>query len=166
MSYYSTKTYGHERGLSAAFRQPRATHSHCCLLHGYALSFSFEFKAEFLDDKNWVIDFGGLKELKDWLEDNFDHKTAVDAADHDMALFEQMDAAGMIELRVFDDGVGCEKFAYYAWRAANQIVHNMSNGRCVCTQVEVREHGANSAIYKSVEFAEAGHQHLTNGSIG
>ena len=33
----STKTYGHEEGLSCCFRQWRATHSHCRLLHGYAL---------------------------------------------------------------------------------------------------------------------------------
>ena len=43
IKYFSTKTYGHERGLSCAFRQPLALHSHCSLLHGYALSFSFKF---------------------------------------------------------------------------------------------------------------------------
>ena len=62
--YYSTKTYGHEEGLSCMFRQPLATHSHCSLLHGYALSFSFKFGCDGLDDKNWVVDFGNLKELK------------------------------------------------------------------------------------------------------
>ena len=34
--YRSSKTYGHEIGLSAAFRQWRAQ-SHCRLIHGYAL---------------------------------------------------------------------------------------------------------------------------------
>ena len=62
--YYSTKTYGHEEGLSCMFRQPLATHSHCSLLHGYALSFSFKFGCNHLDDKNWVVDFGDLKDLK------------------------------------------------------------------------------------------------------
>ena len=69
--YYSTKTYGHEEGLSCMFRQPLATHSHCSLLHGYALSFSFKFGCENLDDKNWVVDFGDLKELKAWLKDSY-----------------------------------------------------------------------------------------------
>ena len=76
-NYYSTKTYGHEEGLSCAFRQPLAKHSHCSLLHGYALSFSFKFGCDNLDEKNWVVDFGGLKELKQWLKDNFDHKITV-----------------------------------------------------------------------------------------
>ena len=61
MPHYSTKTYGHEEGLSAVFRQPNATHSHCSLLHGYSLGFRLVFSAEVLDDKNWVVDFGGLR---------------------------------------------------------------------------------------------------------
>ena len=58
--FFSTKTYGHETGLSCAFRQPNATHSHCSLLHGYALSFKFVFGAQELDNKNWAVDFGDL----------------------------------------------------------------------------------------------------------
>lgn len=34
--HYSTKTYGHNIGLSAVFRQPHAD-SHCRFLHGYSL---------------------------------------------------------------------------------------------------------------------------------
>ena len=37
MTYYSTKTYGHNIGLACVFRQPNADHSHCHLLHGYSL---------------------------------------------------------------------------------------------------------------------------------
>lgn len=80
MAYLSTKTYGHEVGLSATFRQWRAK-SHCRLLHGYSLSFRFEFEANTLDDKNLVVDFGGLKELRAILEGTFDHKTVVAADD-------------------------------------------------------------------------------------
>ena len=32
--YFSTKTYGHEEGLSCVFRQPNADHSHCHLPSG------------------------------------------------------------------------------------------------------------------------------------
>lgn len=48
MTYKSTKLYGHEIGLSAAFRQWRAE-SHCRFLHGYALAVRFEFEADELD---------------------------------------------------------------------------------------------------------------------
>ena len=76
MSYYSTKTYGHNIGLSACFRQPKA-HSHCRFLHGYSLQFKFTFGCSELDNKNWAVDFGGLKPLKAWLEDMFDHKLCI-----------------------------------------------------------------------------------------
>ena len=74
MIYKSTKHYGHNIGLSAVFRQPNADHSHCRFLHGYSLAFTFTFACEGLDNKNWAVDFGGLRPIKAWLEDMFDHK--------------------------------------------------------------------------------------------
>lgn len=145
--YLSTKTYGHESGLSCAFRQPNATHSHCSLIHGYALAFKFVFAATELDNKNWAVDFGDLGELKKWLKDNFDHKTAVDKDDPAMDDFILLDKKGLIDI-VIMDGVGCEKFAYHAWVKANEIVERKSGGRCYCVSCEVMEHGANSAIYR------------------
>ena len=145
--YLSTKTYGHEQGLSCAFRQPLATHSHCSLLHGYALSFSFKFGCETLDDKNWVVDFGGLKELKQWLKDNFDHKITVCKDDPEIDRIMKLQDEGLAEVVVMN-GVGCEKFAEHAFHFANDLVRKESGGRCFAVSCEVREHGANSAIYE------------------
>jgi 6-pyruvoyltetrahydropterin/6-carboxytetrahydropterin synthase len=147
MAYFSTKRYGHEIGLSAVFRQPNADHSHCSLLHGYSLAFTFTFGCDELDNKNWVVDFGGLKQLKAWLEDTFDHKVVVDVADPEkdtLYMLEQKGIAVLSEL----DGVGAERFAFHAWRYANLLIEDMTNGRCWCQKVEVAEHGANSAIYE------------------
>jgi 6-pyruvoyltetrahydropterin/6-carboxytetrahydropterin synthase len=55
-----TKSYPHELGLSCVFRQHRAE-SHCKLLHGYALAFTFVFGCTGTDENGWVFDFGGLK---------------------------------------------------------------------------------------------------------
>ena len=147
MAYYSTKTYGHNIGLSACFRQPHADHSHCRFLHGYSLQFKFTFAADELDNKNWVVDFGGLKPLKAWLEDNFDHKVVLDREDPMLYKFAELENAGLAELTILD-GVGVEKFAYHAWKFANELVKEKTNGRCWCVEVECAEHGANSAIYK------------------
>lgn len=146
--YYSTKTYGHNIGLSAVFRQPNADHSHCHLLHGYSLQFRFTFGCDELDDKNWAVDFGGLKPLKAWLEDHFDHKVCADNRDpHLMDLFDLQDK-GLAEIRVFE-GVGAEKFAEHAWRYADQLIREKTNNRCWCVSCECAEHGANSAIYEA-----------------
>ena len=65
--FYSGKTYSHATGHSCAFRQWRAD-SHCNLIHGYALQFELKFGGE-LDERNWVIDFGDLGKLKDFLKE-------------------------------------------------------------------------------------------------
>ena len=146
MTYYSTKTYGHNIGLSAVFRQPNADHSHCHLLHGYSLAFKFTFGCRDLDNKNWAVDFGGLKPLKAWLEDHFDHKLALDKDDPHMEKFKELEQLDLAEIRL-SDGVGAEKFAEHACRLADNLITVKTDGRCFVESVECMEHGANSAIY-------------------
>lgn len=148
MPYRSTKTYGHNIGLSCCFRQWRAHDSHCRFMHGYALEIRLVFEADVLDERNWVVDFGGLKSFKGWLENTFDHKTLVAEDDPALDVFEQMKARGLIDMMVVP-ATGCEKFAEYVYGAAQ--VWLLDNGfapRCRVVEAEVREHGANSAIYR------------------
>lgn len=144
--FRSTKTYGHEVGLSACFRQWRAS-SHCRLLHGYALAFSFVFEADELDHRNWVVDFGGLGALKDELKRRFDHKTLVAEDDPHLELLKGL-ASWDVATIVVVPRVGCEAFAEQAWHIANEHVRKMLwSPRVRVVSCEVREHGANSAIY-------------------
>ena len=57
MAYYSTKTYGHNIGLSAVFLTTHADRLHCKYLHGYSLAFKFTFGCSDLDNKNWAVQF-------------------------------------------------------------------------------------------------------------
>ena len=145
MAYYSTKTYDHNEGLSCAFRQWRAEHSHCQLIHGYALAFKFVFGAKKLDDRNWVQDFGGLKIIKSWLKDQFDHTLCI--AEDDPQLQTLMILDGKIANIRMLPAVGCEKFAEYVFNHVSNIIEQDSQGRVWVESVECREHGANSAIY-------------------
>ena len=147
MAYYSTKHYGHNIGLSAVFRQPNADHSHCHLLHGYSLAFTFTFGCNELDEKNWAVDFGGLKPLKQWLEDNFDHKVVLDENDPKLHHFHVLEDAGLCKVNIMD-GVGAEMFAKHAFEYADKLIRTNTNDRCWVHEVECAEHGANSAIYK------------------
>ena len=147
MSYYSTKTYGHNIGLSAVFRQPHADHSHCKFLHGYSLQFKFTFGCDELDNKNWAVDFGGRKPLKKWLEDTFDHKTVIDLQDPHLNDFRILETKQLCQVVVLD-GVGAEKFAEHAFNFADELIRKETNNRCYVVRVECAEHGANSAIYE------------------
>lgn len=144
--YKSTKIYGHEMGFSCAFRQWRAD-SHCRLVHGYALAFKFVFEAEELDVRNWVVDFGGLKSLKQILADTFDHTLIIAEDDPLAAHFRALHDAGGCRLVVLPSA-GCEKFAEYVYEVAEQWLKDAGFApRCRVVSVEVSEHGANSAIY-------------------
>lgn len=144
--FRSTKTYGHDVGLSACFRQHLAS-SHCNKLHGYALAFRFEFEAAELDDRNWVVDFGDLKALKAMLVETFDHRTLVAVDDPEINYFKTMDGLGIIDMKVVE-AVGCESFARMAFDMANQVLSNHGYApRVRVALVECREHGANSAIF-------------------
>ena len=147
MRYQSTKTYGHDIGLSACFRQWRA-HSHCNMLHGYAMSFKFTFEAEKLDSNNWVVDFGALKSLRGILENNFDHKLLIAEDDPALHNFKLLDNLGLVDMVVVPF-VGCEGFAEMVYEVGSiWLVDNGFAPRVRLHSVEVREHGANSAIYK------------------
>lgn len=147
-TYRSTKTFGHEMGLSAAFRQWRATHSHCRFVHGYALSIKLEFESEHLDARNWVMDFGGFKDIKKALEERFDHKLLVAADDPQKDELCALAGLGVADTVVVP-AVGCEAFAQQIYSmVASWLKHNGHSQRGVrLASVEVKEHGANSAIY-------------------
>ena len=144
MTYYSTKTYDHNEGLSCAFRQWRAKDSHCRWIHGYALAVKFTFGCKELDDRKWVQDFGGLKEIKQWLKHTFDHTLCIAEDDPELETFKGLEDLDLVDLRIMP-AVGCEKFAEYIYNHVSKIV---DEDRKWLESVEVREHGANSAIYK------------------
>ena len=144
--FLCTKKYGHERGLSAAFRQWRAD-SHCRFMHGYSLEFEFVFGANELDENNWVVDFGGLKLLETWLRENFDHKTLVAFDDPNFSIFEEMHESEVIDI-VTVEATGCEMFAKMAMEYSTELIQKIFGDRCWVDSVTVREHGANSATCK------------------
>jgi 6-pyruvoyltetrahydropterin/6-carboxytetrahydropterin synthase len=146
VAYFSTKRYGHDIGLTACFRQPKAK-SHCRFLHGYSLAFKFTFGCNSLDERNWVVDFGALEPLKVVLEGTFDHKVVLDKAEPCMEDFRALEDKGVIDIVVLD-GVGVEKFAEHAYYFATEVVKVLTDGRCWVEEVECSEHGANSAIFR------------------
>jgi 6-pyruvoyltetrahydropterin/6-carboxytetrahydropterin synthase len=143
--YYSTKTYPFSAGFSCAFRQWKAA-SHCRLLHGYAFGFTFVFASETLDARNWVVDFGSLKGLKELLSYTFDHTTIVAQDDPELDWFREGHKRGTLRLVEVEAG-GCEKFAELVYEVTEQWLKDAGYGHVKLVSVEVSEHESNSAIY-------------------
>jgi len=142
MKYRVVKTYGNEKGLSCAFRQWKAD-SHCSLIHGYSLGFEITFEAEELDERNWVIDFGDLGRLKNFLKEYFDHKTVVAENDPYREEFEYLADEGVCELVILPE-TGCEMFAQHVFEFCEEEYNDM---RVQVVSVRCFEHGANSALF-------------------
>ena len=143
MKYQVIKTYTPEMGLSCAFRQWRAK-SHCRFLHGYALGVKIVFEAEQLDAKNWVYDFGGMKWIKDFLVEYFDHTTLIAEDDPELLSFKALAQKDLIQLKILPQ-VGCEKFAEWIYTHLAPQVQAETKGRVLIKSVEVFEQGANSS---------------------
>jgi len=135
---------------SAAFRQWKATHSHCKFMHGYALSFKVWFEGD-IDERNWVADFGSFKKngIKDKLSNIFDHTTIVANDDPLLADFENLHKKGAIQIIIMED-VGCEIFAKCVSDMINIIISKETNGRVKVKRVECFEGSTNnSAMYEA-----------------
>lgn len=142
--YISTKTY--KQLGPVAYRQWRAD-SHCNLVHGYALSFYFEFESDVLDVRNWVLDFGGLRPLKDNLEDWFDHTLLVAQDDPHREALLNLGKLGIAKITEVEK-TGCEGIADFLYEYINTIFLPSygEQDRIWCSRVEVRETDANMAM--------------------
>ena len=140
--YTSTKEY-HD-SFPCAYRQWRAD-SHCNQIHGYSFTIKVYFGADTLDARNWCADYGGLKDLKAILEDQFDHTLIVAHDDPHLPFFQEMnnlvtvrsdndvestvpqERGAVCDIRVVH-GVGCEKFAELAYNTMQDILETYQRG--------------------------------------
>lgn len=154
--YISTKRFDN---YSVAIRQWKAQHSHCQLLHGYALEFKVWFASvepleeNQLDSMNWIVDYGGFKTqpigngLKDWMDYMFDHTTLIEKDDPYLDLFKTMEQMNLLHLRVMDK-IGAESAAKLVFDKFNDVLSKTDAGRCKVIKVECFENQKNSSIYE------------------
>ena len=144
--YVSTKEF--VDAFPVAYRQWKAD-SHCNLIHGYAFSMKFFFGTDNLDVRNWAMDYGGLKELKEVLQSQFDHTLLVAEDDPALDLYREMQARGIAKLTILPR-LGCEGLADQLYKYVNgvylpDLLGPAEADRLWCFRVEVRETQANMA---------------------
>ncbi len=154
--YVSTKIFDN---YSVAIRQWKAQHSHCQLLHGYALEFKVWFSSveedldKQLDEMNWIVDFGGFKAqpvgngLKDWMDHMWDHTLLIEKDDPFADVFELFAQMGLAKVHLMDK-IGAESAARLVFEKFNDVLSKSGGGRCKVIKVECNENKKNSAIYE------------------
>ena len=148
VTYKYTSTKEWVDAFPCAYRQWRAD-SHCNLIHGYSFSIKVYFGTNDLDVRNWAADYGGLKELKNILESQFDHTLLVAEDDPELETFKLLESKGLAKLNVLP-ALGCESLADQLYKFINGVYipdywGPSEAARLWCYRVEVRETQANMA---------------------
>jgi 6-pyruvoyltetrahydropterin/6-carboxytetrahydropterin synthase len=146
MPYQSTKRFG---PISTGHRNWRAQ-NHCGKMHGYGRYIQFTFQGA-LDEFGWVMDFSGLKAVRKFLEDNWDHKMLIASDDPKLDKCKELHEEGLIDLNIMDVSKGwapaIEGSCKFVFDHVQPVIHHMTNGRVHIAKIEIWEHENNSAIF-------------------
>ena len=103
--YTITKKY---KDFPAAHRQHNHD-GHCAYVHGHNWSFELTFASDHLDENGFVMDFGKMKFIKEWLTEMFDHTLLINENDPEIDHFLNHDVHGgkgkqLWDVRVIPNG--------------------------------------------------------------
>lgn len=150
MKVTCSKTYP---DLPFSHRQHRHD-GHCRFVHGHNWTAVLEFEAARLDENGFVIDFGKLRPVREWLEKMFDHTTVLSADDPLLPMFSKDqvggEGCGIYDLRVVPD-CSCEGLAVLILEGAGKLVHGMTGGRVSVAKVTLWEDSKNCATAEAAK---------------
>ena len=149
MIFSSSKRIG---PISTGHRQWK-DNGHCSFVHGYGRYVEFTFHCTERDEKGWVMDFGDLKDVKKWLEEQWDHRLLIAHDDPLIGLFEGLHKVGGVNLNVMPEGYGpgIEDSCKWVFDNVEPIIIEKTNGRVWLDCVRVYEHENNWAQYFRTE---------------
>ena len=145
MKFNSSKRFG---PITTAHRQWRDK-GHCSYVHGYGRYVRLTFEASELDERGWVMDFGDLKDVKSWIESEWDHRTLIAADDPVIPELKTLEEVGGINLNILPEGYlpGIEESCRYLYDKLNPVIQRKTNNRVEITRVEIWETEKNQAEY-------------------
>lgn len=136
------KTYS---DIPWAHRQHRHD-GHCALIHGHNWSITITFGCHEPDENGFVVDFGKLKFLQRWIDENLDHACVFSDEDPMMKALLQVGGRAIWKPYVVKN-CSCEGMAQHLFDVFNPLVQDASSGRAFVTAIEVVEDSKNSAMF-------------------
>jgi len=143
-NYSITKTFN---DYPAAHRQPKHK-GHCALIHGHNWSFEITFKCCELTFEGFVVDFGKLKWVGEYLKDCFDHTLILSSDDPVLPLL--MKGLGDTKLAkiVTVPNSSAESLAKFLYSKLNEMIPEEDKKRSLrVTKVTVIEEPKDRATY-------------------
>ncbi len=144
-----TKTY---TDIPFAHRQHHHD-GHCAFIHGHNWSISITFGCHRTDENGFIVDFGKLKFLREWIDKHLDHACVLNEDDPIRdALVTAAPGAWKIHLV---KSCSCEGIAAHLYQIFNDMVKARTENRAFVLQVEVKEDAKNAAVYRGREDSPA-----------
>ena len=128
--------------------EPDGSPGECASIHGYDREVEFTFAGD-IDDHGWIVPFGELAPVKQFLEYYFDHVTVLPADDPRLnQITDNLTVPGGLlgTLRVLPSGVSMEMSSLFIWEHVNHYIYKVTHGRCYVERVRVYEHNRNDAM--------------------
>lgn len=150
LEVHSTKTFMNLPCAHAQYFDTEADGSpgECASIHGYDRSVRITFSGS-VDENGWIVPFGELKVVKEWLEYYFDHTTVLPADDARLNSIpsSMLEQGGLLHtLRVLPYGVSMEMSSLFIIEHLGLYISHLTKGRCYVSKVECFEHERNSAF--------------------
>ncbi|MDP4609756.1 MAG: 6-carboxytetrahydropterin synthase [Opitutales bacterium] len=135
------KTY---RDIPFAHRQHKHD-GHCALIHGHNWSITLTFACSETDKNGFVVDFGDLKYLKQWIDDNLDHACLFNEADPEKDTL--LAHSGHLFKSYILPNSSCEGLAQHIHTVFDPMVREKTSDRVWIVEVEIYEDSKNAAAY-------------------
>ena len=137
-----TKTY---RDIPLSHRQP--FHSgKCSRLHGHSWAITLTFEADELDKNGFVIDFGDLHFIGDWIEEHLDHGILLCSNDPLKEDLEVLQSKQLLTIH-WVESASCEGIARFLFETFDPMVREKTKDRAWLQSLHLEEDSRNSATY-------------------
>lgn len=118
---------------------------HCSFVHGHNWSIAITFGCQERDPSGFVVDFGELHYIRNWIEEHLDHACLFNESD---PLKEQIiNAAPEVYKTYILPNCSSEGIAEHLFQIFQPMVLEETNGRAFISQIEIVEDSKNSATY-------------------
>ena len=115
----------------------------CALPICHNWSISLEFSSEKLDQNGFVVDFGKLKYIKRWIDENLDHACILNENDPCLSEFRH---SKYFKLFVIPD-CSCEGLSMFLFKTLNDLIREKEGGRVKIIKLTVTEDSKNSTTF-------------------
>ena len=134
------------RDIPLGHRQPKHP-GHCSRIHGHNWAIKITFEADEVDENGFVVDFGELHYISDWIDEHLDHACAFSASDPHRSKIEELAKLKLVQ-PLFIEDASCEGLAKHLFETFDPMVRENTGGRAHLVSVELHEDSHNSALYR------------------